>query len=291
LFLAQIDYHLHRGELRLLSQVEIRYKAHHANFGSYNAHLERQILVGLARAAIASSALATAETLAIELARHEPPDFFSRGWGAAVSGELWCAQSLYDRAEAALSEALSYATRPGQRSYKLELRAQNALAELALHRKSPDRAKRAAEHALALARNDATRNEYEEVWALRTLTEVAISDGQRGAAESHAASLAVLAMACENPLFIALAQKAHGDVQKAFGEHADATTRIAEARALFDSLGYRPSTLTPSTRAGSSVSNTTSPWPREPGSRSTANAETLIENLGSRAPADRETRR
>jgi tRNA A-37 threonylcarbamoyl transferase component Bud32 len=111
LFLAQIEYHLHRGEIRLVQEIEARYKAHHARAGRYNAHVEMQILVGLARAALASHNLLVAEALCGELIRQRPGDFFSHGWGACVSGELWRLQRLYQRSREALNRALVYATR------------------------------------------------------------------------------------------------------------------------------------------------------------------------------------
>jgi len=262
LFLTQIHYHLQRGEVRLVQEVEARYKAHHAKTGRYNAHVEMQILVGLARAALAAQNLVVAEGLCAELQARRPADFFSHGWGACVSGELWRLQRLYERSHLALSDAFVYATRPAARSYKLELRALNALADLAFEQRLYDQANGQAERALLLARGADSRSEYEELWALRTLTCVAIAREDQKLACERVLAMSRLSDACDNPLFSALTLKTLGDTERAFGSDAGTEARIAEARELFGLLGYLPTTLAASTRlssAGSSPNSRSSP--------------------------------
>ena len=249
LFLAQIEYHLHRGEIRRVQQVEARYKAHHARAGRYNAHVEMQILVGLARAALASHNLLVAEALCAELARQRPGDFFSHGWGACVSGELWRLQRLYQRAREALNRALVYAIRPGERSFKLELRALNALAELSLEEQELGAARDFAERALALALDRDCRSEYEELWALRTLGAVAIGRRDPTLSESYAEKLAALAKSVENPLFDAVARKFQGELRRSLGDKTKADAELARVHVLFEALGYLPTTIAPTHRS------------------------------------------
>jgi hypothetical protein len=173
LLLALVDSHLHRGEVHPARQVERRYRSHHARVGLYNSHVEAQILVGLARVALAGRDVVAAEALCGELTRRRPEDFFSHGWGACVSGELWAQQRLFGRARDALTEALRYATRPGERSCKLEMRALNSLADLELEEGDVLAARRLARRALALAKTPNYLNEFEEVFALQNLASVA----------------------------------------------------------------------------------------------------------------------
>jgi tRNA A-37 threonylcarbamoyl transferase component Bud32/tetratricopeptide (TPR) repeat protein len=249
LFLAQIEYRLHRGEIRLVQEIEARYKAHHARAGRYNAHVEMQILVGLARAALASHNLLVAEALCAELVRQVPGDFFSHGWGACVSGELWRLQRLYHRSREALNRALVYAIRPGERSFKLELRALNALAELSLEEQEIDAARDFAERALTLALDRDCRSEYEELWALRTLGAVAIARRDPKLSESYGARLEALAKDVDNPLFGAVARKFQGELRRSFGDKKQADAELASVHVLFESLGYLPTTIAPTHRS------------------------------------------
>jgi tetratricopeptide (TPR) repeat protein len=274
LFLSQIEYHLHRGEVRLVQEVALRYKAHHAEAGRYNAHVEMQILVGLARTALAAHNLVVAEALCAELRAQRPGDFFSHGWGACVSGELWRLQRLYDRARGSLSSALEYATRPGENSFKLELRALNALAELELEEDRPDRALEFAERALRLASAAECASEYEKLWALRTLAAVAARGPLPSSGQRHAEEMLKLADRCKNPLFSAVAEKVQAELCRTEGQ--DATGHVAAARVLFDSLGYLPSTVAPSHAS----SRDSSPiWSAAPGQSSRSDGADTAETL------------
>ena len=269
---------MHRGEIRLVQEIEAQYKAHHARAGRYNAHVEMQILVGLARAALASHNLLVAEALCSELVRQRPGDFFSHGWGACVSGELWRLQRLYQRSREALNRALVYAIRPGERSFKLELRALNALAELSLEEQELDAARDFAGRALTLALDRDCRSEYEELWALRTLGAVAIARRDRTLAESYAARLEALSKNVENPLFAAVARKFQGELTRSFGDKAAADAELATVHMLFESLGYLPTTIAPTHRSSrdNSLSWSVSGTQEATATESVESAETVL---------------
>jgi hypothetical protein len=190
-----------------------------------------------------------AEALCAELARQRPGDFFSHGWGACVSGELWRLQRLYQRSREALNRALVYAIRPGERSFKLELRALNALAELSLEEQELGAAHDFAERALALALDRDCRSEYEELWALRTLGAVAIGRRDTPRSEGYAERLTLLAKNAGNPLFDAVARKFQGELRRSFGDKTNADAELASVHVLFDALGYLPTTIAPTHRS------------------------------------------
>ena len=193
--------------------------------------------------------LLVAEALCAELVRQRPGDFFSHGWGACVSGELWRLQRLYQRSREALNRALVYAIRPGERSFKLELRALNALAELSLEEQELDAARDFAGRALSLALERNCRSEYEELWALRTLGAVAIARRDSKLSESYGARLEALAKDVANPLFGAVARKFQGEMRRSFGDKTQADAELASVHVLFESLSYLPTTIAPTHRS------------------------------------------
>lgn len=254
LFLVEIDYHLHRGEVIMAREVERRYLAHHAEVGLYNAHIEAQILVSLARAALGARDISAAESIAIELSRRKPKDFFIHGWGMCVMGELWASQRLHERARAALRDALSYSRRPGRPAPKLELRALNVLAEVALDAGDVDEAHRHARQALGIARSEATRSEYEMLWALRSLAAVGMARDHIDVAHRHTGDMEQLARSVENPLFEAVARGSRGEVSRALGNVQEATDCAADARRLFDALGFARQTASAQSRTPAGAS-------------------------------------
>ncbi len=241
LLLVRLQYHLHRGEVTRVREVEVEYKAAHARAGGFNAHIELKILVSLARAALAARDVVAAEALCGEILRYPEEEASARAWGSVVLGEAWRQQRLFERARRSLDQALALAVRPSSRAYKLEMRARNARAALALDVGDLVGAQLEASAALSIACDPETRSEYEELWARRVLVFTHHEAGREEEARRELAALAALTRVANNPLFEAVYQRLIGEgigVQGALsGEHR------AQAERLFERLGYTPDTL------------------------------------------------
>lgn len=251
--LARLQYHLHRGEVLRCREVEAEYKALHARSGGFNAQVETKIMVALARAAVAARDLVGAEALCGELRAFPRDQWVAHGWGSVVLAEIWRQQRLYPRAAASLEEALGYALRPRSRSFKLEMRARNIQAALALDVADYDAARRHAQAVLEIACEQQTRNEYEELWARRVLVFISHEAGELAGAKRQLAGLAHLVNSTKNPLFEAVYEKLVSDGVGVTSEVLVAEHRAAAER-LFQRLGFAPETL-----GGARRSSTTGP--------------------------------
>ncbi len=247
--LARLQYHLHRGEVLRCREVEAEYKAMHARSGGFNAQVEMKIMVGLARAAVAARDLVGAEALCGELTAFPRDQWVAQGWGSVVLAEVWRQQRLYPRASASLEDALGHAMRPGSRSFKLEMRARNTQAALALDVADYDAARRYAQQVLEIACEQQTRNEYEELWARRVLVFISHEAGEPASAKRQLSALARLVNTTRNPLFEAVYEKLVSDGVGVSSEVLVAEHRAAAER-LFQRLGYAPETLGGSRRSG-----------------------------------------
>lgn len=247
--LARLQYHLHRGEVLRCREVEAEYKAVHARSGGFNAQVETKIMVALARAAVAARDLVGAEALCGELTASSRDPWVAQGWGSVVLAEVWRQQRLYPRAAASLEDALSHALRPGSRSFKLEMRARNTQAALALDVADYDAARRHAQAVLEIACEQQTRNEYEELWARRVLVFICHEAGEPAQAKRQLAALSHLVNATRNPLFEAVFEKLVSDGVGVSSEVLVAEHRAAAER-MFQRLGFAPETLGGSKRSG-----------------------------------------